>query len=160
MTLQENDGSTISIASQDTNTTYVIFNNTTSNVAGSNSLIPKPTSGQHNYILTGSGLKVTAPGNLTIESVSDRKVTFTKEDGTIFSIQTQDANTTFADAIKTFKREDGNSFTTTTIQIMGAVITLLMKMELLLLYLHLLKFIMDIFYLDMILMVLLQNLQP
>lgn len=72
------DGSTISIASQDTNTTYTLFNNATNDTTGSTSLIPKPTYGQHNYVLTGSGLKVTAPGHLTSDFVSIRKVTFIK----------------------------------------------------------------------------------
>lgn len=86
-------------------------------------------------------MKVRAPGHLTSESVRDRKVTFTKEDGTIFSNQTQDANTTYFDTVKTFTRGDGNSLITT-IQIMGGAITLLLLMILLFLYLHLLKFIM------------------
>lgn len=86
-------------------------------------------------------MKVRAPGRLTSESVRDRKVTFTKEDGTIFSIQTQDANTTYVDTVKTFKRGDSNSLITT-IQIMGGAITLLLLMILVFLYLLLLKFIM------------------
>ncbi len=120
VTFTKGNGSTFSITTQDTNTTYANFSAPTSSAAGAAGLVPAPASNTMNYILTASGWKNTASAayaskagtanystydsagqqiNTTYiknASVSGKVVTFTKGNGGTFSITTQDTNTTYA----------------------------------------------------------------
>ena len=100
-----------------------------------------------------------------------RQFNFTRCDKSTISILLEDTNT----AYEVFNNATSDTTGSTSLipkstsvqhnyvlteQIMGPAITLLLLMVLLFLFLHLLNFIFDMLYLDMIWMLLLKNLQP
>jgi len=91
VTFTKGDGSTFSITTQDTNTTY----GTGTTAATGLTKLYAATGSNTDGTIRQKELSDILNANITNASVSGRTVTFTKADGSTFSITTQDNNTTY-----------------------------------------------------------------
>ena len=117
ITFTKNNGSTFSLTTQDTNTTYSNYKGASSSSAGIAGLVPPASTSTYRNFLRGDGTWAVPSNASTAEyakkagqdsagqainttyikdaDVSGRTITFTKGNGSTFSIQTQDNNTTY-----------------------------------------------------------------
>ncbi len=70
VTYTKGDGSTGSFQTQDNNTTYANMGNASSAAAGTAGLVPAPSKGYQDYVLTGSGWKAKAPKATNADSAT------------------------------------------------------------------------------------------
>ena len=96
ITYTKGDGSTGTITTQDTNTTYAAMKGATSSAAGSTGLVPAPTAGKQASYLRGDGTWAVPTNTNTTYTLtkSGSTITLTGSDGKTTSVT--DANTTYS----------------------------------------------------------------
>jgi len=71
VTFTKGNGDTFSITTQDNNTTYANFTTASASAAGAAGLVPAPSKGYQDYVLTGSGWKEKAPKATNADSATN-----------------------------------------------------------------------------------------
>jgi len=96
LTITYGDGTTKSITTQDTNTTYSVMSGASSSSAGSQGLVPAPTAGKQGYFLRGDGTWAVPTDTNTKYKLtkSNGKIVLTSTDG-VESYEVEDSNTTY-----------------------------------------------------------------
>ena len=96
ITYTKGDGSTGTITTQDTNTTYAAMKGATSSAAGSTGLVPAPAAGKQTSYLRGDGTWAVPTNTNTTYTLtkSGSTITLTGSDGKTTSVT--DANTTYS----------------------------------------------------------------
>ncbi len=96
ITITYGNGTTKSINTQDTNTTYAVMSGASANSAGSQGLVPAPIAGQQGYFLRGDGTWGTPSDTNTKYKLtkSNGKIKLESLDG-VDSYEVEDSNTTY-----------------------------------------------------------------